>query len=409
MRPTAIFLLLVCTVAASETIRIDLRDGIDIRYGDTAIQKQPADPRSVHGVYVIAIRDGAIIANEQFNTAAHRAHGEFFERVATRLPVGAEFVIAMQGDVARHWDDHADNAYRKLTGRAYESGSVWVYGIVGDADGVHVSDSRVGSIESVSKGPIAFPSPPAPRGIPEGYSKRHFEFAGYNLARPILLHFYRPANLAESSAIVFMMHGQTRQGDSEMKHLYKMADRHGALIIAPEYEGEHHPTSHHYERGGTRILAERYWPFAAIEHIFDYAKACTRNTSDTYMIMGHSAGGYYTHRFAIYMPDARYRVAIAHNSGSYALPDLDEPFATQDRLRESLQRNAYIMIGDYRLSTEPKEGKTGLRKRGEAAIVAHRALAEELGVACAWKLRFVPGVAHVPGPMFLAAEPILFP
>ena len=402
--------MVLSTCVFAVDFEISVTHGVYIQVGDEVLQNQPNVPKSLHGVYLVAIDDGRVIANEQFNTDAHRSHGRFFRNVVESLPDGAHYYLAINKNGTRYWDDDAAAALKQLSGFSYESGPVFTHGTVGKIDWQQPF-SRGGSRRwSVADaGTLTVPKIPNPREIPEGYSKHHFELVGYNLGRPILLHFYRPNNFRPDSPILFMMHGQTRQGDSELKLLYEMAERRGMLCIAPEFEGEYHPTSHHYERGGTTILAERYWSFTGIEHIFDYVKACTGNTSEKYFIMGHSAGGYFVHRFAIYMPDARYELAIAHNSGSYALPEIGEPFATRERLAASLQRRAIIMIGDYRLPTEPPKGKTGLRRRGEAAIAAHQALAEELGVECNWGLRFVPGIAHVPGPMFDAAEILLFP
>lgn len=402
--------LFVCGAAFAATIEIEQGEGMVMRYGDATLQAQPTEPRSVHGVYLAAVHDGRVIANEQFNTAAHRHHGGFFRRVVDSLPPGATFLLVIHVDGTRYWDDDAAAAFRALTGESYGGGSYRAWGIVGDPgieDGA--GHGQLVGDDGSKGGPMSASVMPGPTPIPPGYSRRHFEMVGYNLGRPLLVHLYRPKNFTIESDILFMMHGQTRQGDSEMALLHDMAERHGALVVAPEYEGEHHPTSHHYERGGVDILSEAYWSFMAIEHIFDYVQACTDNTSDRYLIMGHSAGGYFTHRFAVHMQEARYRVAVALNSGSYALPDPGDPFATDERLRASLQRRAFIMIGDYRLPTESPDGPTGLRVRGEKAIAAHRARAEALGADCAWELRFVPDIAHVPGPMFNAAESILFP
>ena len=122
--------------------------------------------------------------------------------------------------------------------------------------------------------------------------------------------------------------------------------------------------------------------------------------------------------------EARYRVAVSANAGSYAFPDpeIDYPFGLrgapvdEDGLKAALQRPLTILLGTA--DTDPshaslprgaradRQGEHRLA-RGEAFVRAARAQADRLGVPFGWRVVHVPGIAHENGGMALGAAPIL--
>jgi pimeloyl-ACP methyl ester carboxylesterase len=72
--------------------------------------------------------------------------------------------------------------------------------------------------------------------------------------------------------------------------------------------------------GAGKLFPEGKWTFSAIEHLFDFVKKATGNTSERYHIYGHSAGGQFVHRMVLFLPEARYATAVTANAGWYTMP-----------------------------------------------------------------------------------------
>ena len=154
-----------------------------------------------------------------------------------------------------------------------------------------------------------------------------------NAARPITVWTCRPAQIAPSMRIVFLMHGDSRTGRQVCDIGEQYAREHGFVLLAPEFSQKHYPGRWMYDFGNmmdsaAKLRPEREWIFLAIEHLFDFVREHAGLKSPTYDIVGHSSGGQFVHRLVLFAPEARFRRAVASTPGRYALPvrSVDFPY-----------------------------------------------------------------------------------
>lgn len=255
-----------------------------------------------------------------------------------------------------------------------------------------------------------------------------FQFDGW--AGPaIQVWTHVPAAVEASTPVVIVMHGRGRDADRYLAEWRDLAEQHRFILAVPEFDAERFPRANAYNHGHFRTQdgasrPRETWTFSAIEPLFDAVKQRTGSQVEGYGLYGHSAGAQFVHRFALLMPEARYRVAVSANAGSYAFPDLeiDYPFGLHGApvdeadLKAALQRPLTILLGTA--DTDPnhaslprgaradRQGEHRLA-RGEAFFEAGRAAAARLGVPFGWRIAHAPGVAHQNGGMAQTAAPIL--
>ena len=236
--------------------------------------------------------------------------------------------------------------------------------------------------------------------------------------------------------IVFLMHGNSRTGRQARDIGEQYAREQGFVLLAPEFSQEHYPGRWMYDFGNMtdsagKLRPEREWTFLAIEHLFDFVREHTGLTSPTYDIVGHSSGGQFVHRLVLFVPEARFRRAVASTPGRYALPvrSIDFPYGLRGTavgsalLGRALGRDLVLLLGDK--DTEPQtvpeeqaidsqhardamaQGQNRFA-RGLRFFATATEEANSLGVPLAWRLRLAPGIDHDPPRMVRAAFQELF-
>jgi len=224
--------------------------------------------------------------------------------------------------------------------------------------------------------------------------------------------------LSDSTRAVIVVHGAGRNGDDYAKSWTDMADAHGLLIIAPEF-GEESAVrmggrwEWRYNTGnvvgwlGRRQSADQQY-FESVERVFDAFEQAIPNLQKEYILFGHSAGGQFVHRMALFRPDARFVTAVAANSGWYTMPDEDQSFpyglagAPAVSLDKSLVRPLIIALG---LEDSPEQGGfrtdpdamaqgTSRVARGRAFYRTGQELATERNLPFGWTIHEVPNAEH---------------
>ena len=245
--------------------------------------------------------------------------------------------------------------------------------------------------------------------------------------RPIRVYTYRPAKCDAKCPLVIVMHGLKRNASNYRDYWELAADRYNLAIVAPEFSQQHWPRAAAYNLGDVAATADREkWAYSAIEHLFDEV----REGRESYILWGHSAGGQFVHRMALFRPDNRASVMVAANPGWYTMPEwrkdktkhafpysLVEARVGEAELRQALARRFLLMVGDK--DTDPddpslrndegaKAQGAGRVERGENFFKAATAAAAELGVKLAWELHEIPDVAHEGGAMSRFSADTLF-
>lgn len=248
----------------------------------------------------------------------------------------------------------------------------------------------------------------------------------------IAVHTFAPEGAVRDSPIVFVMHGQGRNAADYRDNWIAIANQRRAIIIAPEFDARRFPRTAGYALGGlsepddeARFRVTPASPVNAIEPLFD--EVCMRldRRCASYALFGHSAGGQFAHRFAMFARPRRARHIVAANAGWYTFPSLTIPFpyglawtdVDAERLREAFARPLTILLGredtdteDQSLRRTPEALAQGPHRlaRGERFFAAARNEAARIGAPFAWRLAFAPGVAHDNGAIASFAADILF-
>lgn len=250
-----------------------------------------------------------------------------------------------------------------------------------------------------------------------------------NPQKPIRVYYYRPQNFNKDGAVVFVMHGVSRNADGYRDVWSKYADAKNLLILAPEFSQEHYSSSRQYNLGylydtDGKLRDKSRWSFTAIERIFDRVVQDNDLTAKQYSIYGHSAGGQFVHRFVLFMPEARYKVAIAANPGWYTMPNfsITYPYGLGGteveplQLSKAFERRFVLLLGKEdtdadgeNLRNTPEAMLQGAHRlaRGKEYIKQSRIAAKESDVKLKWLMQVVPNVSHSNSKMSKAAAKLV--
>lgn len=231
--------------------------------------------------------------------------------------------------------------------------------------------------------------------------------------RPMRVYTYRPRACDSQCPIVIVMHGMKRNASAYRDYWELRADRYKVLVVAPEFSREMWPHAAAYNLGEVGRESDREkWAFATIEHLFDEV----RDGQTAYALFGHSAGGQFVQRMALFRPDSRASVMAAANPGWYTMPEWRSdkardafPYslvgspAGANELKKALSRRFVLLVGENdddpddenlnRSEGAKRQGDTRV-DRGENFFKAATAAAKDLGVPFAWELVEVPDTAH---------------
>jgi poly(3-hydroxybutyrate) depolymerase len=232
--------------------------------------------------------------------------------------------------------------------------------------------------------------------------------------REITVFLHRPETFRSANPVLVAMHGRGRNGADYRDFFVEESERHGFLVVVPEFSEAHyaHPLEYNYGamwNADGSFRPREAWLFPVIEAVFRDASARAGATSGRFFLAGHSAGGQVVHRLATYGWSPLLEAAVAANAGSYMLPTAAEPFpfglggAPPADLPALFARRLVILLGDAdndpgheQLPREPGAMRQGPHRfaRGHAYFERGRAEAERLGVPFHWRLAVAPGVAH---------------
>jgi poly(3-hydroxybutyrate) depolymerase len=242
--------------------------------------------------------------------------------------------------------------------------------------------------------------------------------------------YHRPAGWTAGGKVGVVMHGLQRDADRYRDEWRPLADRHGFLLLVPEFSREKFPGTRWYNFGNLQDEAGRAtppeaWSFHAFDRVVGAAMQAAGATRPGYVLYGHSAGAQFVHRFLLLTGAPRAEQVVIANSGSYTLPRFDRPFveglggtaADPATLRAVFARPVILQLGEAdtdpshaSLPRQPWAVAQGSHRfaRGWHFFDAARRAAAEAGAPFAWRVVTVPGVGHSNAGMAEAAAPLLF-
>lgn len=239
--------------------------------------------------------------------------------------------------------------------------------------------------------------------------------------KPIQIFYHIPTNATNQTPILFVFHGNDRNAQFSRDAMVANANKLGFIILAPEFNALHFPTSDSYHLGNVFVdgdnpsLAslnpESAWTFSLVEPIFEFMKTKIGSNVNTYDIFGHSAGAQFAHRFMLFKPLAKVNKIVAAAAGWYTMfnNSIDFPYGTKKSPAELTNYNnlfnkkVFVLIGDQ--DTNPNSDglrhnsivdKQGLNRleRAQYFYTQSMATAKQNGAAFNWKYYSLKGVAH---------------
>src|SRR4030095_8113300 len=103
-----------------------------------------------------------------------------------------------------------------------------------------------------------------------------------------------------------------------------------AIVLAPQFAEEFFPGDAYMfgnmiAAAGT-VLPKSAWALTAIERLFDIVRDEMGLQRTEYDIVGFSGGAQFVHRLTLFVPEARFRRAVAASAGRYAFPSWSNKF-----------------------------------------------------------------------------------
>jgi poly(3-hydroxybutyrate) depolymerase len=248
-----------------------------------------------------------------------------------------------------------------------------------------------------------------------------------NGAEPITLFTYKPPTYKDGPLLV-VCHGVQRNAEDYRNYAITMAERFGAIVVAPLFDTQRFPSAR-YQRGGLvgadgKAQPPEAWTYAAIPKIVAHVRALENKAAAAlpYYLIGHSAGGQFLVRLAAFLPGEAVRI-VAANPGSHLFPTRDQEFgygfgglpaelASDDVMRRYLAAPMTIYLGTDDIYPRPSfdDSAAGNRQgqhrleRGRNCFEFARKLAAERGWAFNWRKVETPGIGHDAAFMFAAKE-----
>jgi poly(3-hydroxybutyrate) depolymerase len=255
-----------------------------------------------------------------------------------------------------------------------------------------------------------------------------FQHSDGKLTRPITVWTYHPKQLAPDARVLFVMHGVQRDGERYRDQWRAYAERYGALLLVPEFSAAHFPGSGGYSsaKPSARTAEDDLSPaaYSAIEGIFDQAIKLAGVPAVDYRLYGHSAGAQFVHRFIMFNPTARMKIAVAANAGWYMMPDFDVRFPyglkgsgiDSAKLRASLAKKLVVLLAEKDIDPQHPSLNRGAGPmlqgrqrfdRGQNFFHTAQQAAEKLQMNLSWELATVANADHDNAKMAPAAAPLL--
>lgn len=250
----------------------------------------------------------------------------------------------------------------------------------------------------------------------------------------LTFHSYKPEADA-SGPLIVAFHGSDRQAERVRDVLVPLADRHGAIVVAPLLDEARFPRWRYQwaglvepivedgaavKVGGTvrhRVRGEAQWTGALVLALIDHVRAAEGRPDMPYYLVGHSAGAQLLGRLSAFTVHEAKRVVLA-NAGSYLAPTrrrrfpygfggLPEELSDDASLRRYLALPITIYVGTEDRNRRWLDKSAGAERQGATRYDRGRgmyAFAQETaarkGWPFGWRLVEAPGVGHDSGRMY---------
>lgn len=249
--------------------------------------------------------------------------------------------------------------------------------------------------------------------------------------------YFKPTEFNAQTPILIVMHGMNRDAKGYRNSWTSHAQNGNFMVLVPEFSEKDFPKSNSYNFGnvfvsssqknkGTTALYLNHksqWSFRVPDKVFDdFVQKREKSIQQKYYIYGHSAGAQFLHRMLLCVPNAKVKLAICANAGSYTVPDYTVvwPFGLKgtpignQMVSNYLSKPLIILLGENdsdpqakNLPRSPLVDQQGTNRldRGKYFFNYCRTIAQKADVPFVWKLKTVPDADHSNKKMIEATIP----
>ncbi len=245
----------------------------------------------------------------------------------------------------------------------------------------------------------------------------------------IEIYYHLPQGFSKESPIVIVVPGAGRNGWDYRDAWIEASEKHNVLVLSPSFSEEHYPRFWNYNLAGMIFDVEisrnprrisgydismkpEEWILSDLDRIFQGAREQLNMSTSYYDAFGHSAGGQFLHRMAIFHLGHKARRILAANSGWYTVPmfdvrfpyGLDGSIATRESLARAFESPLVVFLGelddkdetrgDLASSPEIDIQGPGRIERGRYFYSSALNTAEEIDAEIEWDMVVVPDVGH---------------
>jgi pimeloyl-ACP methyl ester carboxylesterase len=229
------------------------------------------------------------------------------------------------------------------------------------------------------------------------------------------VYVYLPSSPSSCEHALIAIHGVGRRAKNRRDIFIDYIKDQNILLISPEFSDSALRDNAALNLGNmfttntAEIMNQKQdWTFQYIEDLFLLFRQQFHNLS-RYSIFGHSAGGQFAHRFAIFFPSSFLHKTIVANAGWYTFLDSRQQFPysvagmlDDTEIAAALAREVCILAGDNDVNQDRHLRLThgamtqGVNRFDRAKNFYRTAAAKaaELDVDFNWKLKILPDVGH---------------
>lgn len=253
-------------------------------------------------------------------------------------------------------------------------------------------------------------------GIPAGVGEMTLALGETRLAA----FTYKPPTFREGPLLV-VFHGMLRNADDYRDNAKEIADKLGAVVVAPQFDLKRFSFDA-YQLGGLKTdageLAPRdKWTWQLVPRLTEEIRRREGRPDMPYYYIGHSAGGQFLGRLAGFVPTDARRIVVA-NPGTHLFASLEKPFpygfgdlphdiANEQALKRFLAQPVTLYLGTADVKSEnlddseqaQQQGATR-HARGLNAFRTAKELATKKGWKFNWQLVEAPDIGHNAKAMF---------
>ena len=253
--------------------------------------------------------------------------------------------------------------------------------------------------------------------------------------KPIEVFYFIPEDANPNSPILFSLHGMNRNGFNHRNSLISKANQHKFIVIVPEFNDDYFTGGDGYNLANIFVDGDNpststlnpndEWTFAVLDPLFVYIKSLITNYSNSYHLIGFSAGGQLAHRTFIFNNSSYCNKTVAMSSGWYTTIDLslDFPYGLKESPFDSINlatifaKELIILVGENdndpndpnlrRNSIVDDQGDNRL-DRADYFFANANNLAIEENLNFNWQKFIVPNAAHSLTPVSNFAIDLLY-